>query len=460
MPVKQLRDDQIEDLAFYMCNDRCANLSDPGTGKTGSVCVYAEYLWNEKKVKSIWAMPKSLLMKNYYEMLDFTDMKPDEVVVVDGTPAQREAQMKNPNGKVFLMGFKRWADDWKTVLKYHPQTTALLLDEFHMGGFKNPRSKRNDSLYECMRRFKYFLPMSGTLIDGRLDSAYSAIHVIEPRYYPTHFAFLAQHALIDDYGNPYAWINHKKITKIFSKHCVRRTFDSIHGKQEVLFFHEGVEMDAKSRKAYSQLEAFALLELSDKFIQADNPAVESLRCRQIMQHPHSMGILKEEEFTGKEEALMVHLEDHANNKEPLLIFSVLEPEQTRLVEICKGYGFRVGLINGTVPAKKRAEIDEMFRKGQLDILVCSPETASVGYNWQHVNHIIFVSMDYKNVNFVQAFSRAVRSARQHKLRVTILEYRNSIDKRIFEIVDNKSKDLAKVDPTYQRLYLSKPHFYS
>lgn len=44
-------------------------------------------------------------------------------------------------------------------------------------------------------------------------------------------------------------------------------------------------------------------------------------------------------------------------------------------------GFKVGLINGTVSAKKRGEIDLAFQAGELDIVVASPATASVRFKW-------------------------------------------------------------------------------
>ncbi|MFU8865474.1 MAG: hypothetical protein ACNA7O_16300, partial [Rhodobacterales bacterium] len=61
MEQKELRDYQVADLAFYMATPKCGNFSDPGTGKTPSVCVYIWWLWHERKIRSIWTMPKSLL---------------------------------------------------------------------------------------------------------------------------------------------------------------------------------------------------------------------------------------------------------------------------------------------------------------------------------------------------------------------------------------------------------------
>lgn len=82
-----------------------------------------------------------------------------------------------------------------------------------------------------------------------------------------------------------------------------------------------------------------------------------------------------------------------------------------------------------------------------------PETTAVGYNWGFVNHVIFASIDYRDVNFQQAVRRTIRGKRDVPLWVTILEYENSIDQKKFKIVNRKSSDLHKVDSTYERLEL-------
>ncbi len=294
--------------------------------------------------------------------------------------------------------------------------------------------------------------MSGTLIDGRLDSCYPTIHIIEPRYYTNHFSFMGQHAITDEYGTVVAWQNHAKLGRIFKRHCVRRTFEAVHGKVEIVITPELCQMHPKQREAYDEFESLAILELEDKFLDGTNPAVAAIRCRQIMAHPHTFKLLKDEELTGKDERLEIHLEDHLNKNEPILIYATLQPEQERIAKLCAAKGFKVGLINGNVSSMERNRIDLAFQSGEINCVVGSPATAAVGYNWGHIDHIICSSLDYQNSNFTQAIRRAIRGKRK-PLWVTILEYENSIDQRIFAIVNKKSADLHKVDESYEKLDL-------
>ncbi len=161
-----------------------------------------------------------------------------------------------------------------------------------------------------------------------------------------------------------------------------------------------------------------------------------------MSHPETLGI---DTTPGKDEQLRIDLEDARRTETSLIIYSALQPEQKRIKQICEEEGFRVGLINGDVSSGERSRIDQQFRNGKIDILVASPATAAFGYNWSHVDHMIFVSRDYQDDSFEQAKRRAIRGQRQRPLRVSIYEYRNSIDQRIDNIIRTKQRDSVKVD---------------
>ncbi|MBN9548785.1 MAG: hypothetical protein J0H31_07865, partial [Alphaproteobacteria bacterium] len=258
-----LRDYQVADLAYYIRNPKWLNLSDPGTGKTPSVCVYQWYLWDKLGIGSAFVMPLSLLKKNRDEILRFTHFKPDEVTIVTGlrplSPAQKklaetlldwhsmprsrpyelfgtqkityralreagvaradmtidrrmlEARTKLPyelanpgNTKVFLMGFDAFSTHWMHLPKH---VKAVQVDEIHKG-YKGDSSQRTQGFYDSFFRgpMEYFGGMTGTLVSGRLDSAYPAIRVIEPRYYPSYKGFYYYHAIDDPItGKLKAW---------------------------------------------------------------------------------------------------------------------------------------------------------------------------------------------------------------------------------------------------------------
>lgn len=437
-----LRPYQLSQLFFHMTHERSLNLSAPGTGKTPVACLYINYLIEQKQCKVAFVMPKSLLMKNYQELLNFTNLKEEDLQIVTGNPpAKRQSFYDNPNIKVFLMGFDNFSNEWE---KLPSEIGGLVIDEVHMG-YKTDSSKRTQSFYRAMRKIRYFLGMTGTLIDGRLNSAYPMIRVINPNYYFSYNQFMAIHGVYDWDGNLVGWRNHERLSRILSNHAVAIRFqDAYKDSPKPVIISELCQIDKKHKELYQTMEEQALIELEDGYLDAtDSGGVKQLRCRQILAAPESVEI--KEQFTlGKDETLKVYLEDAQNNKKPLIIFSVFRAEQDRIANLCREYGFTVELMNGSTTDKNRARIDKEFREGKIDIVIGSPEVMSVGFNWQHVDTVIFVSLDYKDSNFKQALQRADRGTRTYPLRVIRLYYDVAVEHRIWEIIKRKSKDSEKV----------------
>lgn len=448
-----LRDYQVADLAGLIQNKRWGLFGDPGTGKTPPACLYFWYLWNELGEKTVWVMPRSLFAKNKEELLRFTEFTADEIAIVNGTPAQRQQMMADPRVKVFIMGYTGFGREWKFLKTNQPALNCMAADEIHMGYGGND-SFRTQELYKALRKIERFVPMTGTLVDGRLDTVYPTIHLMDPRYYYSHGSFMLEHLVTDIFGKAVGWRGHDKIQKILARHGVRHTFEEVYGPESKVQFTELCEMSPKQRAAYDEFEETALLELEDGWLDGTIAGVATVRCRQIMAHPETFKLLKPGELTGKDEALLVHIADHKNTGKPLVIFASLVPEQERLVELVREQGLSVELINGNVSPEKRALIDQAFKGGSIQVVVGSPATMAVGFNWEHVDHIIFVSLDYKDTNFLQAYRRAMRGVRATPLRITILEYVKSIDQRIFWILNRKSIDANLIDPSRQVIQLS------
>lgn len=451
MEKPTLRPYQIEDLAFLIGNKRCGLLHSPGCGKTPPVCVYLWYVWSEEKARSFWVMPKSLMKKNKDELLRFSHFKPEDIAIVDGTPKQIETALST-DPKVLILGFERFRRSWEDLKARFPDLRCLVGDEWHMG-FGSNGSKRTQALYKCSKKLDRLVAMTGTIITGRLDSAYPLIHLVEPRYYTSYAAFVNMHAMKDWWGTIYDWTGHERISEILQRHTKRRSFEEVYGKEAKIIVREPVEMSKKQREAYDEFHAKAMLELEDDFLDGTVPGVAVIRARQIMAHPETFGIA-EGEKTGKDERLEVHLADAWNDRKPLLIFAVHKAEQERIYNRVQEIGFTAGLINGDVPTPQRVKIDEGFRNGSIQVVVASPKTAAFGFNWEHVDHVIFVSMDYNDDSFFQAYRRAIRGQREKPLLITVLEYEDSIDQRVFAIVEHKSAMANKVDNTQEAIKLT------
>lgn len=471
MPIKTPRQDQIADLAFFINNPKAGLLHDPGVGKTITAAVYTEYCWKYKQWKTVWTQPKSLIKKNKDEILECTDFLPEEVIMVRGTPEQRKKQMSDPKGKVFLFTADGWKNEWQTLLQHHPDVKCSIHDELHLY-YANHKSKRTEAWYVASRHMKSVIPMSGTLIKGKLETVYPTLHVIASQYYGSYEAFMSQHAQRDPYGRIEGWQNHEKLRNVLGAVSIRRSFASVYGASSPVVQVEKVEMHPLQREKYDELAEMATLELEDRFLEAGTAGVMAIRCRQILAHPEKVklpteyntlgkpiawkeyNLLGKDIITGKDEAMLVHAESSYGAGERLVIFAALQPEQQRIYNILKAKGYRVGLINGNVSEKERIRIDLEFRNHELDFVVGSAATMGVGFNWNFLKMVLFVSLDYGDDTFSQAYKRGIRGHRDAALLVKVLMYEDSIDYRIFQIVQRKSEDNHQVDETKEIIFLN------
>jgi hypothetical protein len=97
--------------------------------------------------------------------------------------------------------------------------------------------------------------------------------------------------------------------------------------------------------------------------------------------------------------------------------------------------------------------------GEIQAPILSPQCADVGLNWQfwgdkEVDHTIFASLDYLDTTFIQAYRRFIRGKRKKALRITVLQYKDSIDQKIFGILHRKSKEAAALDGVRQIINLN------
>lgn len=473
--------EQIDDVGFLIRNKKGLLLHDPGGGKTPPACLFMYWVWSVQKGRTLWAMPKHLMEKNKRELIRFSNFKETDVVVVRGTRAQKDEALAS-DAKVFIVTFpglvgKQGGGDaeWKKAKSLHPDINCVVLDELQKA-FSTPDSKGSQELWRLMKTCEFFCGMTGTLIKGRLNSAYVMLQIIAPEYYGNYRDFLNQHALYDYWGKIIGWRNHDKLSQILSKISRRRSFDEIYGKQEVMFFIEHVDMGHAQKNAYDEYKDSGMLEFERMVLDGANEGVNLMRLRQILCHPNHIKVPIERDATGepirwqienlvqyegdwtaRDEKLREHLEDHLDSGEPLIIFAALQSEQERVLKLCQEVGLKVDLINGNVLDVRRFKIDEDFRRGDLQVVVGSMKTCATGFNWGHVNHVIFLGLDYDHDDFIQAYRRAIRGVRHKPLRVTLIQYRGSLEQRQDEVLDRKSREAHIVDPSYEVLNLSLEH---
>lgn len=458
MPLKEPWIEQEEDLIVAARQARCMNLSEPGTGKTGTAAILTYWHWFCNNKKTIWVQPNHLREKNRGELYAFTDFKPGEVEVLEKAsetlgPRKRKGFPKadpetgfidyiaSSDAKVFVVGFTFLRMHYQHLLECHPEIDLVVVDEGHLG-YKTNSSQASQALYRVMEHCSRFYYMTGSPIDGRLDSAFVPIHIINPGYYGSYAGFIRQHAgWIDDYGNVAYWTNEDKVREILRTHSVRRLWRDIHGDQLRDTRIELIGMKPKMREAYDEFGSLACLEVENSILDGTNPGVATIRARQIMGHPETMGLCKGE-TPAKDDILMGHALDLADYGGGLIAFASLVPEVFRNAKTIAEAGLSVAVMTGDTSDKERNRIDQAYVDGKLDAISATQAVAATGWNWQRTRHMVHTSLSYIDSNLEQSIKRGERELRQEPLRISIFQYENSVDQAIMKVVLAKD-ELAK-----------------
>lgn len=447
MPL-ELRPHQVDTLAFYIANKNCLNRSEPATGKTAPSCVMAKFVNDHENGSTVFVMPKSLLVKNEEEITNWTGLK---TLIYRGKPTLDK--WKGETYDVILTTADTFANHFEQIRRMLAKAFGLLVaDETHLY-WSSAKAKRTQFILAQCRKIPRNIWLTGTVIRGRLDSAFPVIQMIEPRYYGNHQTFMSQHSVQDSFtGEVIGWCNEAKINAILKIHSVNYLFRDVYGDPDYIYLPTHVDIDSKHYKAYKEFEEFANLELDDdSILYATEAGVQTIRCRQILGCPEVLG-LKIADY-GKDDWIFENLLNGDYQK--VVLFSAMQGEQVRLVRKIEERGFKVGLINGTVDGNKRGQIDKAFREGDLQVIVASPATAGVGLNWHNCEVAAFVSIDYMDDNITQATFRFIRGKRDKTIPIYLLKYKNTIEDKIYGITYQKSLLASKADSSrkpLQRLF--------
>lgn len=457
--MPDLRQDQIEDLAVLLKNPRHIHGGEPGTGKTPTICTLQAIRWMRQQIGTVWVMPLKLMSKNFDEAMMWGHWNDGDVIIVDGTPNEAMSKLRS-GAKVFIMGFTRFEKLHRFLPSY---VKAVDIDEYHKG-FGGTDSKRTQALYQFTQDLSIqFVPMTGTIYSGKPDTVYSALQIIEPRYYGTPEMFRHVHHVQDPWtGKVIGYRNLDALGEVLGRHSIKRLWRDIHGAEQRVIQSERVDMNEAQRRVYGDFEENAILELEQFFIDGTKPGVAFIRARQIMEHPNCFPDLRDPdhlppvdicpgEMPAKLDLLELDFTNAIENKTPIVVFAALRPQQREIYELARSMGLRVGLLNGMTTPSETEEIDRGFRTGRLDSIICSPRVADCGFNWQfngsqEVNDLVFASMDYTDTVFIQACKRFDRQKRSSALRVKVPVYRNSIDERILRLIAKKSVEAHAMDP--------------
>jgi SNF2 family DNA or RNA helicase len=424
-------DYQRKAVKFLAERNAGALFLDPGLGKTSITLAAIKQLKAEGKISKVLLIAPlrvcvSVWPKEIEKWVDFNDLK---CVVLHGP--DKDAQLKqdadiyivNPEGLEWLLKPKSACGQVRIDVQHWKGLgfDALVIDE--LTKFKHTTSKRFKYLKSVLKSFKYRWGLTGTPASNGLMDLFGQCYILDEGEalgkYITHYRM----TYFNQSYNGFDWTLKPGADKlIFEKIkplALRMAADDYLQLPALTNNYIRVELDAKTRKAYDQLENDLLTRIGDKIVTAATAASASIKCRQVA----NGGIYLDREVgegiqSGKREFVNLHevkseaLADLVEELQgsPLLVAYDFAHDLDRIrTRLKKVIGMDVPFIGGGVSAKRGAELAQEWNRGNLPVLLGHPQSIGHGLDLQEsAHHVCWHSLTWDLDLYEQFIRRVLR----------------------------------------------------
>lgn len=336
--------------------------------------------------------------------------------------------------------------------KYDREWDAIVLDESHF--IKNHTSKRAAFLLKLALKSSYRYILTGTPIgNGRLEDIWSQFAFLYPRLnrgrvaseiLGTRTEFLERYCLLNQWWQPYKYINVAELQEIIEAHSYRVT------KEECLDLPDKLpdevwDVELKEPKIYKELHEESTLLEHD--LLAPNSLVRMAKLRQVCS-----GFLQ--------------LEDEILNlkcEKPKILKDFLENWDKKLVIFCN-FRYSIEVVSKLLQKLKieyvtldgEQEDKNIWRRFQEDdsvqVIVCQYQSAAQGVDLYAADTIIYYEPTLSSTILEQSRDRIHRVGQASKCSYIHLITKGTIERAIYKALQGYSDFSEKLFTEYMGQY--------
>lgn len=341
------------------------------------------------------------------------------------TPA--DIYITNRENVVWLVDYYR--NDWPFDM--------VVVDE--SSSFKSHKAKRFKALASVGPKITRLVLLTGTPSPNGLNDLWAQVFLLDggARLGVRYSQFRERYFDPGDRGNNVVY-NYKakpgseeSILGRISDICISMKADDYLQLPDVTYHEIPVEMDAKSRKAYVELERKMVLELpEEEAISVTSAAALSNKLLQLAngavydeEHEvHEVHNCKIEAFTELVESLQ---------GKPVLVFYNFQHDKNRILEVLKKSTLRVREL-------KTTQDEDDWNSRQIDILLAHPASAAYGLNLQEGgNHVVWFGLTWNYELYTQANKRLHRQGQTEKVIIHHLVCSGTRDDDVMQALNKK-----------------------
>jgi SNF2 family DNA or RNA helicase len=432
--------------SFLTLHRRAFCLNEQGTGKTGSVIWAADYLMNIGKIKRVLVVCPLSIMDSAWRADLFRFAMHRTVDIAYGDKEKR-TRIINSDAEFIIINYDG-VEIVKDVISNN-NFDLIVIDEAN--AYKNVQTTRWKTLNKILKPDTWLWMMTGTPAAQSPVDAYGLAKLVNPKGVPKFFTTFKDMVMYK--VTQFKWTvrpNANKIVHQTLQPAIRFTKDECLDLPEMIYVTREVELTPQQKKYYNALRSKLVIQASGEQITAVNAAVGLSKLLQI-----SCGAVYSD--TGET------LEFDINNRYSVLREVIDETQQKILIFVPFKHtikilqqklhqdGFITEVINGEVPANRRAEIFRNFQETPNPrILIIQPQAASHGVTLTAADTVVWWGPTPSLETYAQANARVHRAGQRHVVTIVRLQGSNA-EKHMYKMLDGRIDDHSKLVDLYKNL---------
>lgn len=416
---------------------------DMGLGKTiQMLSVIVDYIEKTKKSQrraSIVISPSSLALNWESESKKFANDL--NVLVIHGRAEERKKQIESINKyDLVITSYELLKRDLENYKELDYEFRYSIIDEAQY--IKNSNTQNAKAIKEIKAQTKYAL--TGTPIENSLSELWSIFDYIMPGYLFTYRKFK------ENFETPI--IRENDITRLEKLKMLIEPFILRRTKKEVLkelpdktITVLNNVMEEEQAKIYRTYLAMARHEIEEEIKQKGfgNSQIKILslltRLRQICCHP-SLFISNYKDKSGKLEQCIDIVKEAVSGGHKILIFSGYTSMFSLMEKELEKLGISYFKLTGQTKVDERLSLVEEFNKNpEIKVFLISLKAGGTGLNLTGADMVIHYDPWWNKSVENQATDRAYRIGQRNNVHVYKLITKDSIEEKIYELQERKSK---------------------
>ena len=439
-------DHQRKTAEFLTLHKRAFCFSEQGTSKTASAIWAADYLMNVGEISRVLvACPLSIMDTAWRGDLFQTAMH-RRVDIAHGSPKKRKAVIES-DAEFVITNYDTLVNS-NELLRY-AGFDLIIADEASV--YKNAQTQRWKSLRALVGPDTWLWLMTGTPAAQSPVDAYGLAKLVSPSRVPAFFT--AFRDMVMTKVTAFRWVpkpNAKSIVHDALQPAIRFTKAECLDLPPVVHVNRKVELTAQQKKYYEILRKRMVVEAAGEQITAANAAVKLSKLLQVSAGTaySDDGETVEFDISNRYNVLMEIIEETENK---VLVFVPFTSTVNAISAKLASDGVTNEIINGAVPAAKRADIIRAFQNSDDPrVLVIQPQAAAHGVTLTAADTIVWWGPTPSVEIFEQANARVDRPGQKNKC--TIFKLTGSpAEAHVYALLQSKRNDHLSIIDLYNKL---------